>query len=130
MLPCVAGYLRQLLAHLEEIKYGELASVTGRYYAMDRDKRFERIKIAYDGLVHGEGHVVDSAADVPGVSKRTCMPVLGSCLWLRYVHAVTVLCVCACVCSALGCEAKYLMKSSLNDVSRVHRTCSYLGCYQ
>jgi 2,3-bisphosphoglycerate-independent phosphoglycerate mutase len=34
---------------------GELASVTGRYYAMDRDNRWERIKEAYDGLVHGIG---------------------------------------------------------------------------
>ncbi len=34
---------------------GELASVTGRYYAMDRDNRWERIKIAYDGLVNGLG---------------------------------------------------------------------------
>ena len=34
---------------------GELASVTGRYYAMDRDNRWERIKIAYDGLVNGVG---------------------------------------------------------------------------
>ena len=34
---------------------GELASVTGRYYAMDRDNRWERIKEAYDGVVHGVG---------------------------------------------------------------------------
>jgi len=34
---------------------GELASITGRYYAMDRDKRWERVKIAYDALVHAEG---------------------------------------------------------------------------
>jgi 2,3-bisphosphoglycerate-independent phosphoglycerate mutase len=35
--------------------HGKLASVIGRYYAMDRDKRWERVKIAYDLLVHGEG---------------------------------------------------------------------------
>ena len=35
--------------------HGKLASVVGRYYAMDRDKRWERVKIAYDLLVHGEG---------------------------------------------------------------------------
>jgi 2,3-bisphosphoglycerate-independent phosphoglycerate mutase len=34
---------------------GELASITGRYYAMDRDKRWERVKIAYDALVHATG---------------------------------------------------------------------------
>ena len=35
--------------------HGKLASVVGRYFAMDRDKRWERVKIAYDLLVHGEG---------------------------------------------------------------------------
>jgi 2,3-bisphosphoglycerate-independent phosphoglycerate mutase len=35
--------------------HGKLASVVGRYYAMDRDKRWERVKIAFDLLVHGEG---------------------------------------------------------------------------
>lgn len=35
--------------------HGKLASVIGRYYAMDRDKRWERVKVAYDLLVHGEG---------------------------------------------------------------------------
>ncbi len=34
---------------------GELASITGRYYAMDRDNRWERVKEAYDGLVNGVG---------------------------------------------------------------------------
>ncbi len=34
---------------------GKLATITGRYYAMDRDKRWERIKIAYDALVHAKG---------------------------------------------------------------------------
>lgn len=67
MIYNVAGYIRQLLDHLKRNEYGELASVTGRYYAMDRDKRFERIKIAYDGVVHGEGELVDSAEDVPAV---------------------------------------------------------------
>ncbi|KAF9560775.1 hypothetical protein EC968_005992 [Mortierella alpina] len=50
-----AGYMRQLVEKTEEIKYGKIATITGRYYAMDRDKRWERIKIAVDGLVSGEG---------------------------------------------------------------------------
>ncbi|GJJ78207.1 2,3-bisphosphoglycerate-independent phosphoglycerate mutase [Entomortierella parvispora] len=50
-----AGYLKQLLAKMEEINYGKLATITGRYYAMDRDKRWERIKIAVDGIVSGVG---------------------------------------------------------------------------
>lgn len=49
------GFVEQLLAHLKT-STGKLASVMGRYYAMDRDKRWERIKIAYDGLVNGMGN--------------------------------------------------------------------------
>ena len=41
---------------------GTMATVAGRYYAMDRDKRWERVKLAYDALVHGEGLVAPSAA--------------------------------------------------------------------
>ena len=40
---------------LKELHYGSIATVTGRYYAMDRDKRHERNKIAYEGLVQGIG---------------------------------------------------------------------------
>ncbi len=47
-------YLRQLTAHLEKTT-GKLASIIGRYYAMDRDKRWERVKLAYDVLVNGIG---------------------------------------------------------------------------
>lgn len=62
------GYLGTLLKHIENIQYGELADVTGRYYAMDRDKRWERIKIAYDGLVAGVGETIENAAEVSQVS--------------------------------------------------------------
>jgi len=48
------GYLREVLDHIED-QPAELASVIGRYYAMDRDKRWKRTKLAYDLLVHGEG---------------------------------------------------------------------------
>lgn len=50
-----AGYMKDLLAFIEKEKVGEVATVVGRYYAMDRDKRWERVKIAVDGLVKGEG---------------------------------------------------------------------------
>jgi 2,3-bisphosphoglycerate-independent phosphoglycerate mutase len=56
-----AGYAKDLLAFIEKEKYGEIATVVGRYYAMDRDKRWERIKIAVDGLVKGVG---EEAEDV------------------------------------------------------------------
>ena len=40
---------------IKKNSYGELASFIGRYYAMDRDKRWERVKTAYEGLVQGAG---------------------------------------------------------------------------
>ncbi len=46
------GYIQDLINFLGATG-GNLASVTGRYYAMDRDKRWERVKIAYDALVNG-----------------------------------------------------------------------------
>eukprot|EP00842_Homolaphlyctis_polyrhiza_P002767 jgi/Hompol1/3491/HPOL_003260-RA len=50
--PRSAGtYLKQLLAKTSEIGYGKLATLVGRYYAMDRDKRWERIQIAAESLV-------------------------------------------------------------------------------
>lgn len=48
------GFLSDLQNHLEK-STGNIASVTGRYYAMDRDKRWERVKLAYDGMVNGIG---------------------------------------------------------------------------
>lgn len=48
------GYMANLLNHLKSSN-GRVASFIGRYYAMDRDKRWERIKDAYDMLVHGKG---------------------------------------------------------------------------
>ncbi len=48
------GFIADLLAHCEKSS-GKIASIIGRYYAMDRDKRWERVKIAYDLLVNGEG---------------------------------------------------------------------------
>jgi 2,3-bisphosphoglycerate-independent phosphoglycerate mutase len=52
------GFLRELEEHLSSTT-GKIASVTGRYYAMDRDKRWERVKIAYDALVLGAGEMAD-----------------------------------------------------------------------
>jgi 2,3-bisphosphoglycerate-independent phosphoglycerate mutase len=49
-----AGFLLDLETHLKK-STGAIASVVGRYYAMDRDKRWERVKQAYDLLVHGKG---------------------------------------------------------------------------
>ena len=52
------GFLEQLTAHCEQ-SAGKIASVIGRYYAMDRDKRWERVKESYDLLVNGVGEKVN-----------------------------------------------------------------------
>ncbi|WP_068473875.1 2,3-bisphosphoglycerate-independent phosphoglycerate mutase [Saccharicrinis aurantiacus] len=48
------GFMTELEAHMAK-SVGQVASATGRYYAMDRDKRWERIKVAYDAMVAGVG---------------------------------------------------------------------------
>ncbi|HET6412299.1 MAG TPA: 2,3-bisphosphoglycerate-independent phosphoglycerate mutase [Anaeromyxobacter sp.] len=55
-------YLRQVENRLKETGYGKVATVSGRYYAMDRDKRWDRVALAYAALVRGEGHKVASDA--------------------------------------------------------------------
>ncbi|MEZ4919128.1 MAG: 2,3-bisphosphoglycerate-independent phosphoglycerate mutase [Saprospiraceae bacterium] len=47
------GFIQDLLKHIEDSPV-ELASITGRYYAMDRDKRWERVQLAYNCLVHAQ----------------------------------------------------------------------------
>src|SRR5579859_467465 len=49
-----AGYLEQLQQKMRELGAGQIASVSGRYYAMDRDKRWERERKAYDAMVNGK----------------------------------------------------------------------------
>ena len=48
-------YIRELAEKMEEIGVGQIASICGRYYAMDRDNRWERVEKAYRSLVYGEG---------------------------------------------------------------------------
>ncbi len=48
-------YVEQLAAKMEEIGVGEVATVMGRYYAMDRDNRWDRVEKAYRAMVYGEG---------------------------------------------------------------------------
>lgn len=53
-----AGFINELREHIK-ISTGTLASAVGRYYAMDRDNRWERVKLAYDLLVKGSGKAVE-----------------------------------------------------------------------
>ena len=55
------GYIVDLEKKMEEKGVGRIASITGRFYAMDRDKRWQRIERAYNALVHGEGEKETSA---------------------------------------------------------------------
>jgi len=56
------GFVEDLHAHLKGSKI-QIASLIGRYYAMDRDKRWERVKLAYDLLTKGEGEEMDSVLE-------------------------------------------------------------------
>jgi len=61
------GFLTELQEHLKKTT-GHIATITGRYYAMDRDKRWERVKIAYDALVNGIG---EGSEDVLAAVQRS-----------------------------------------------------------
>ena len=50
------GYVADCMAKMKEIGVGEIATIMGRYYAMDRDNRWERVKKAYAAMVYGEGN--------------------------------------------------------------------------
>ena len=49
------GFIEELLAKMNEIGVGKIATITGRYYAMDRDNRWDRVEKAYAAMVYGEG---------------------------------------------------------------------------
>ncbi|RLF49493.1 MAG: 2,3-bisphosphoglycerate-independent phosphoglycerate mutase [Thermoplasmata archaeon] len=58
-----AEHIKSLEKKIEEIGAGEIASMTGRYYAMDRDKRWERTRMAYEMLTEGKGRKAESAEE-------------------------------------------------------------------
>lgn len=63
--PPVSGkeYVEELVAKMQEIGVGEVATVMGRYYAMDRDNRWDRVEKAYRAMVYGEGEKAESAPE-------------------------------------------------------------------
>ena len=61
------GFIAQLQKHCDET-IGHVASIIGRFYAMDRDKRWDRVKVAYDQLVKGLGREVDDMVE----AVQTC----------------------------------------------------------
>ena len=52
---CFRAVALKVIDRLTSTGFGKLSSIVGRYYAMDRDKRWERIQIAFEGLVQGIG---------------------------------------------------------------------------
>lgn len=63
-----AGYMKDLLAKCNEVGCGEIATVVGRYFIMDRDKRWDRVEIGMKGVVLGEGE--DSSDPVKTIEER------------------------------------------------------------
>ncbi|HXW00852.1 MAG TPA: 2,3-bisphosphoglycerate-independent phosphoglycerate mutase, partial [Anaerolineae bacterium] len=76
-----ATYLSLLEAQISQIGCGAIATVAGRYYSMDRDKRWERIKLGYEAMVYGLGQHAGSAAEaiqasyLAGVNDEFVIPV-------------------------------------------------------
>jgi len=56
-------YIKELSEKIEEYGVGEIATISGRYYSMDRDKRWERVEKAYRAMVYGEGPAYKSAEE-------------------------------------------------------------------
>lgn len=63
-----AGYIKQLQEHMDKIGIGRIGVIIGRYYAMDRDNRWDRVQIAYDALTLGEGERTDDPCGL--IEKR------------------------------------------------------------
>lgn len=61
-------YMKQLLDKTKELGVGEIATVVGRYYIMDRDKRWERVEVGMKGMVTGEGE--DSSDPLQTIKER------------------------------------------------------------
>lgn len=68
------GFAEQLESKIADTELGQVVTVSGRYYAMDRDNNYDRVKLAYDAVVHGEGPHFDS---------------LGQAISDSYAHDVT-----------------------------------------
>ena len=76
------SYVEQLQAEINKLGIGQIATVMGRYYAMDRDKRWDRLQKAYDAIVCGEGPFMEDGAQAvqasydAGVTDEFMVPVV------------------------------------------------------
>ncbi|MHB8586280.1 MAG: 2,3-bisphosphoglycerate-independent phosphoglycerate mutase [Thermoplasmatota archaeon] len=66
-----AGFIAHLEAAMKRVGVGRVATVSGRYYAMDRDKRWDRTQRAWDAIVHGQGPTAPTAAAAIEASYRS-----------------------------------------------------------
>ena len=78
------GFIGDVENHMKEVGCGAIASIIGRFYAMDRDKRWERVKVAYDQLIAGEGKQSDNMVQAmqesydEGVTDEFIKPIVNS----------------------------------------------------
>ena len=82
------NFCRQIETKMQEIGVGRIASVVGRYYAMDRDNRWDRVERAYRLLTEGEGHHVPSA--VEGYQHYYNNPTKGSQIGDEFIKPTVV----------------------------------------
>jgi len=79
-----AEFVGELQEKIAEIGIGAIATVMGRYYAMDRDNRWDRVEKAYDAIVHGKGVMVDDAKAAvlasykDGVNDEFVLPIIAT----------------------------------------------------
>jgi 2,3-bisphosphoglycerate-independent phosphoglycerate mutase len=91
------GYLTSLQQHLHQTT-GTIATITGRYYAMDRDKRWERVKKAYDALVEGTGESTNdpiqavATAYENGITDEFILPVINATVDGKIADGDAVIC--------------------------------------
>ncbi len=81
---CAEKYIKIAEDHMKEIGCGKIASVSGRYYSMDRDKRWERLVLAYDNYTLGEGRKADSALGLLELARENDENdefVIPGCVW-------------------------------------------------
>jgi len=67
---CAEKYIDELEAKCNEIGVGEIATISGRFYAMDRDKRWDRVELAYDNYTLGSGRRFMSAGDIMEEARK------------------------------------------------------------
>ncbi len=91
------GYIADLHQHLQH-STGKIGTITGRYYAMDRDKRWERVKAAYDALIHAQGVQTDNILNEisnsyrNGVTDEFIKPIINNTFDSRIRKGDAVIC--------------------------------------